>query len=175
MVVGGIGEVAARDRSASVVRCALQGHLSNDTDRKFDFHNDTHPMGALVVVCPIHQKKFGTGIQIGRESLGEMDAATIAISFCPYCRQTHEWRYGEAEYMDALLPSGRISVDVSRPRSARGWPLILAVRFQNRTNSKPTTANPAATIDQSPKSNPSNRSPANIFALILSAIEQILK
>lgn len=65
-------------------------------------------MGVLVVTCPHTGKKFAAGVQIQRDGLAEIDEDTLAISFCPYCRRHHEWRYGAAEYMDALPPSNRI-------------------------------------------------------------------
>ena len=65
-------------------------------------------MGTLIITCPHTGKKFATGIQIERDSLAEIGAGTLAISFCPHCRQHHEWRYGDAEYLDVPPPRNRV-------------------------------------------------------------------
>jgi hypothetical protein len=61
-------------------------------------------MGVLLVVCPDTRKKFSTGIQIERRDLGDAASDTALSAFCPYCRITHKYRYGDAEYVDAIPP-----------------------------------------------------------------------
>jgi hypothetical protein len=61
-------------------------------------------MGVLVITCPETGKKFSTGIQIEQRDTKQIDIETVASSLCPYCREVHEWRYRDAEYVDALPP-----------------------------------------------------------------------
>jgi hypothetical protein len=61
-------------------------------------------MGVLLVVCPNARQKFSTGVQIERSDLGDMAADTTLSAFCPYCKKTHKYRYGDAEYVDSIPP-----------------------------------------------------------------------
>jgi hypothetical protein len=61
-------------------------------------------MGVLLIICPETGMKFSTGVQIDKDDLYTISQDTISVSYCPYCKHDHNWRYRDAEYVDALPP-----------------------------------------------------------------------
>jgi GTP cyclohydrolase FolE2 len=57
-------------------------------------------MGVLVITCSQTGTKFSTDIQIERRDSKLIDVETVATSLCPHCREVHEWRYRDAEYVE---------------------------------------------------------------------------
>jgi hypothetical protein len=65
-------------------------------------------MGSIMIKCPATGTPLSTGLTAERASFGRTPVF-FSRTFCPYCRETHEWFAAEAWVQEVGPQDGRVA------------------------------------------------------------------